>query len=152
MIIRKAIEADFFSILSLVKGLAEFVGAPEKVTNSVEQMKKEKDFFQCLIAENEEKEIVGIATYFFAYYSWVGKSLYLDDLYVRESCRGQKAGSKLLEGIFEVARNEDCKRVRWQVNTWNTSAIDFYKRCGADIDTHSYICTFDAKEILEFKT
>ena len=82
---RKANEEDFFAILSLVKELADFVNAPEKVINSVEQMKKEKDFFQCLVAENKNNEIIGIASYFFAYYTWVGKSLYLDDLYVKKT-------------------------------------------------------------------
>ncbi len=114
--IRKAVEEDFTSILSLVKELAVFQKSPEKVTNTVEQMKEEKNFFRCFIAENEQKEIVGMASYSFVYYTWVGKSFYLDDLYVKESCRGQKIGSELLKKIFEVAKNENCKRVRWQVS------------------------------------
>jgi hypothetical protein len=40
--IRKAKEKDFSAILSLVKELATFEKAPEKVTNTVEQMKNEK--------------------------------------------------------------------------------------------------------------
>ena len=40
-------------------------------------------------------------------------------------------GTKLLKKIFEVAKAENCKRVRWQVSDWNTSAIEFYKKCGA---------------------
>jgi len=45
--IRKAVEEDFTSILSLVKELAVFQKSPEKVTNTVEQMKEEKNFFRC---------------------------------------------------------------------------------------------------------
>src|SRR5436305_9517994 len=116
--IRKATEKDFYAILELVKGLAIFQNCVEKVNNTVEQMLEEKDLFNCFVAENEHKEIVGIASYFFAYYTWVGKSLYLDDLYVKESHRGQKIGSELLKQIFEVAKNENCKRVRWQVSDW----------------------------------
>jgi len=74
--IRIATEDDFPSILLLIKELAAFEKAPEKVTNSVEQMKKEKELFRCFVAETESKEIVGMALYFFAYYTWVGKSLY----------------------------------------------------------------------------
>ena len=114
-------------------------------------MNEEKDYFHCIIAETNKKEIVGIAVYFFAYYTWVGKSLYLDDLYVQQSCRGQKVGSKLLKEIFTIAKEENCKRVRWQVLDWNKPAIEFYKKVGATIDGSWYNCDFDKKRIGEFK-
>jgi GNAT superfamily N-acetyltransferase len=149
--IRKAVEEDFAAILSLVRELATFQKSLEKVINTIEQMKEEKHLFQCYVAENEQKEIVGMASYFFAYYTWVGKSLYLDDLYVKESCRGQKTGSLLLRQIFEIAKNENCKRVRWQVSNWNKSAIEFYEKCGAALYDEYCICDFDEKGIREFK-
>jgi ribosomal protein S18 acetylase RimI-like enzyme len=149
--IRKANESDFEAILSLIKELATFEKAPEKVTNSVQQMQLEKDYFHCYVAENETKEIVGMALYFFAYYTWVGKSLYLDDLYVKESCRGQKIGSKLLVKIFEIAKEENCKRMRWQVLNWNTPAIEMYKKFGAEIQEEWHNCDFNEKEIMEFQ-
>jgi GNAT superfamily N-acetyltransferase len=149
--IRKAREKDYSAILSLIKELAIFEKAPDKVTNTVGQMEKEKDFFQCYIAETEEKEIVGMALYFFAYYTWVGKSLYLDDLYVKESYRGQQTGTKLLKKIFEIAKNENCKRVRWQVLNWNKPAIDMYKKIGANIQDEWNNCDVDFQGIKEFK-
>lgn len=149
--IRKANEDDFSSILGLIKELALFEKAPEKVTNTVEQMKSEKDFFKCFVALNETHEIIGIALYFYAYYTWVGKSLYLDDLYVKEAYRGNKIGSKLLEKIFETAKKENCKRVRWQVLDWNTNAINMYKNCGANIDEEWFNCDFDEQGIKNFK-
>ncbi|MDA3871845.1 MAG: GNAT family N-acetyltransferase [Candidatus Marinimicrobia bacterium] len=150
-IIRKAIDKDFTEILSLIKELATFEKAPEKVTNSVEQMKNEKEYFKCFVAENSQKEIVGIALYFFTYYTWVGKSLYLDDLYVKKSYRGNQIGTELLRKIFEVAKRENCKRVRWQVLNWNKSAIDMYKKSGAEIDNEWSNCDFDSQGIQEFK-
>jgi GNAT superfamily N-acetyltransferase len=152
IIVRKGTEQDFPAILSLVKGLATFQKTPGKVTNTVEQMLEEKDLFRCFVAENEHIEIVAIASYFFAYYTWVGKSLYLDDLYVKESYRGQKIGSELLKKIFEVAKAENCKRVRWQVSEWNTHALEFYKKCGAEVDEECCNCDFDAEGINRFKT
>jgi len=56
--IREATEEDFPAVLSLIKELAEYEKASDKVINSVEQMKKEKDFFQCYVVENEGKEII----------------------------------------------------------------------------------------------
>jgi len=151
MNIRPATENDFPAIFALVKGLAVFQNMPEKVLNSVEQMNEEKDLFKCFVAETDDHQIVGIASYFFAYYTWVGKSLYLDDLYVLEEYRGQKIGSKLLNAIFEAARNENCKRVRWQVSDWNTSAIEFYKKCGAEIDHEPCNCDFNPEQISSFR-
>lgn len=148
--IRTATEVDFPAILSLIKELAAFEKASEKVTNSVELMNKEKDLFRCFVAETDSKEIVGIALYFFAYYTWVGKSLYLEDIYIKESFRKQKIGTALLKKIFEVANEEDCKRVRWQVLNWNEAAIEMYIKNGAEIDDEWLNCNFDSAGIKNF--
>lgn len=149
--IRKATEKDFSSIFSLIKELALFERAPEKVTNSVEQMNEEKDLFECFVAETDSKEIIGIALYFFAYYTWVGKTLYLEDFYVKETYRGKKIGIALLKKVIEVAKQENCKRVRWQVLNWNKTAIDFYKEFGAETYDEWVNCDLDYKSIQEFK-
>ena len=148
--IRPAIEADFEAILEIIKALALFEKAPEKVTNSVEQMKAEKDFFKCLVATNDDGKIIAICLYFFAYYTWVGKSIYLDDLYVLEPYRRQGIAAALLNELFEIARNENCNRIRWQVLNWNETAIRFYEKIGAKIDPEWLNCDFDQKGILEF--
>jgi predicted N-acetyltransferase YhbS len=149
--IRYATEEDFPEILSLIRELAAFEKATEKVTNSVEQMNQEKELFRCFVAESETKEIVGIALYFIAYYTWVGKSLYLDDLYIKKTFRKQKIGSALLKRIFEVANAENCKRVRWQVLSWNQPAIQLYSKTGASIDGEWLNCDFDSAGIKNFK-
>ncbi|HPF02956.1 MAG TPA: GNAT family N-acetyltransferase [Bacteroidales bacterium] len=148
--IRKATVNDFASILALIKELAEFEKAPEKVTNSVGQMMKEKDLFRCFVAETEEGDIAGMALWFFAYYTWVGKSLYLDDIYVKKDFRKQKIGTALLKAVFEVAKEEGCKRVRWQVLDWNQPAIEMYKKSGALIENEWLNCTFDEAGIANF--
>jgi diamine N-acetyltransferase len=110
-------------------------------------MKKEKNFFSCIVVENEKKEIVGMAIYSFTYYSWVGKSLYLDDLYVKEKYRNNKIGTKILKRIFQIAQKSHCNRLRWQVGDWNKQAIKFYQRLGADIDRKTFNCDFENKGI-----
>ena len=148
--IRKATEDDFKAILDLVNGLAVFQNSAHLVTNSVDQMKEEKEFFNAFVADGGDGEIVGVATYFFAYYTWAGKSLYLDDLFVREDKRGLKIGSALLRRLFDTAKAENCKRVRWLVSKWNTQAINFYMRCGASIDSECMVCDFDINAIHAF--
>lgn len=149
--IRKATENDFPAILEMIKSLALFENAPEKVTNTVEQMKAEQHLFQCVVAETKTGEIVGMALWFYAYYTWVGKSLYLDDLFVKESHRKNRIGTLLLNYIMEVAKAENCNRVRWQVLNWNVNAINLYRKAGATIDGEWFNCDFDAEGIRNFK-
>ena len=144
--IREASEADYGSIMDMIKELARFERAEEKVKNSVSRMRREKRFFRALIA-SESGRIIGYAVFFFAYYTWVGKSLYLDDIYVKPRYRGKKAGTALLKKVFEIAAKEGCKRVRWQVLDWNKNAIKFYSKHGARIDESWLNCDFDEKMI-----
>lgn len=148
--IRSATENDFPAILGLIKELATFEKAPEKVTNTVEQMLMEKNLFGCYVAEWESGEIIGMALFFTAYFTWVGKSLYLDDIYVKEAYRKHKVGTALLSKVFEIARAENCKRVRWQVLRWNQSAIEFYEKKGAFIDGEWLNCDYDEDGIRNY--
>ena len=139
-IIRIANEKDFPAILSLIKEFSIFQKTPEKVSISLEQMINEKNFFQCFVAETDDQEIVGFASFFFAYYSWSGKALYLDDLYVKANYRKQGVGKKLLDVVIDHAKKEQCKKLRWQVSNWNANAISFYKKIGAVIDETEINC------------
>jgi GNAT superfamily N-acetyltransferase len=138
--VKRADEQDFPKILDLIKEFSVFQGAREKVTVTLEQMIKERGFFQCFIAENENREVLGYVTFFFAYYSWTGKAVYLDDLYVREVFRKQGIGKQLLQSVIDFAKEEQCRKVRWQVSKWNANAIAFYKSMGAQIDEVEINC------------
>lgn len=147
--IRKGTSQDFPALLGLVLELADFEKSSGSVINSVEQMEMEKDSFEFLLAQNES-EIIGMAVYFPAYSTWVGKSLYLDDLYVKKEYRGQKVGTKLLRGLFTIAQNENYNRLRWQVMDWNTGAKNFYEKIGAKMGDKWFNCDFDKAAILHF--
>ncbi len=138
--IRKANPKDFPSILSLNKEFSIFQKTPEKVSITLEQMKNDANLFQCFVAENDAHEIIGFASFYFAYYSWVGKGLYLDDLYVKENYRKHKIGSRLLNTVIDFAKKEKCKKLRWLVSKWNTEAIEFYNKMGATIEETEITC------------
>lgn len=148
--IRPGTEDDFPAILGLIKELAEFENASGKVTNSVERMKKEQDCFDFHVAELDG-EIVGMALYYTVYYTWVGKSMYLDDIYIKQVHRGKGIGTLLLAKVFEAAQKQGCQRLRWQVLDWNVGAIGFYEKIGATIDKEWYNCDFDAEGIRKMK-
>ncbi|HSB92759.1 MAG TPA: GNAT family N-acetyltransferase, partial [Flavitalea sp.] len=128
------------TLYSMMRDFAEFQKTPERLTLTPGQMKQDKDIFNCLVAVTSQNEIVGFSTWFFAYYSWTGKAVYMDDLYVVESYRGQGIGSRLLEAVIEVARAADCNKIKWQVSKWNEAGISYYKKMGATIDQVDINC------------
>ena len=138
--IRAVEETDFLQIVSLFKEFATFEKMPEQMTNSVERMSKEKNFFHCFVAETKDKKIIGYATYFFCYYTWIGKSLYMDDLYVKPEYRANGRGTKLINKVIQFAKDSECNKLRWQVSDWNKPAIDFYTHIGAKIDSNEHNC------------
>jgi len=138
--IRKIEESDYLVLIFLFKEFALFEKLPEKMTNSVEQMLREKEYLKGFVAVNVADEILGYVTYFFGYYTWIGKSLYMDDLYVRPNFRGAGVGTKLINEVITFAKAENCKKLRWQVSEWNQPAIDFYKSLGANVDAVESNC------------
>ncbi len=132
--IRKVEEADFPIIVNLFKEFAAFEKLPEKMVNSVERMMVEKELFNCYVVVTQDGVIIAYVTYFFSYHTWVGKCLYMDDLYVKPKFRANGIGTMLINKVIEFAKSSNCHKLRWQVSNWNIPAIDFYKNIGATID------------------
>ncbi|NDW09088.1 GNAT family N-acetyltransferase [Dysgonomonas sp. 520] len=127
-------ESHFEKLISLFKEFAIFEKLPELMINSVDKMKAEKDLFKGFVAVDKNDDIVGYTVFFFAYYTWTGKTLYMDDLYVCESHRSKGLGTRLINKVIEYARSENCTKMRWQVSNWNATAIKFYENLGATIN------------------
>lgn len=127
-------EADFPQLIQLFQEFALFEKTPDRMHNTVERMQAEKEFFNCFVVENSKEEIIAFASYFFCYFTWQGKSLYLDDLYVKPAYRSEGLGSELINRLIQLAKDSGCHRMRWQVSAWNAPAIAFYKKLGAEID------------------
>lgn len=127
-------EEDFAQLIALFNDFALFEKLPEKMTNTVEQMMQEKEHLNGFTIKDVNNCICGYVTFFFAYYTWTGKCLYMDDLYVCPEYRGQGFGSTLIEKVIAFAKESHCHKMRWQVSEWNASAIRFYESLGAKID------------------
>jgi len=140
MLIRDANELDYEQLLHLFQEFSVFEQLPDKMTNSSEKMKEEKDFFHCFVAETADQKIIGYVSYFFCYYTWIGKSLYLDDLYIQSEYRGKRIGTELIHKVIEKAKESGCHKVCWQVSKWNKPAIDFYQKIGAEINDVEQNC------------
>lgn len=84
--------------------------------------------FHCFVAELNKK-IVGYAIYFYCYSTFLGKSVFCEDLYVRPSIRENGIGRKLIVEVAKVALAH-CSRLDFHVLSWNP-AIKFYENLGA---------------------
>jgi GNAT superfamily N-acetyltransferase len=87
--------------------------------------------FRALIAEWDGKP-AGYALFFGFYSTWVGRGLYLEDIFVRSQYRGKGIGMALLAAVARIALRENCCAMRWEVLGWNKKAIELYKSLGAE--------------------
>lgn len=138
-VIIAAVQADVPAIFHLINELAEFEKAPHEVINTPDRLLHDgftinPPLYVAKVAENAEGVIMGFSLCYLRYSTWKGPVLYLEDLYVRETFRGNGVGKALFESCIEYAKVNGYKRLTWQVLDWNQPAIDFYKRWNAVMD------------------
>lgn len=144
-IIREIEDSDLDDLLVLFQEFADFQNSSEKMKNTSEDLKKDKDLFSGLIVKDEEGNLAAYIIYFFFYSTWSGKMLYIEDIYVRKQYQNKGIGSRLIRRAIDVAKAEGCKKLRWQVSNWNTNAIGFYESLGAEIDNVEMNCNLTLK-------
>lgn len=85
-----------------------------------------------MLVISPQGEPVGMALYFYNYSTWRScASIYLEDLYVRESARGHGYGKKLLSALAKQVLAIKGARLDWVVLKWNEPSIKFYESIGA---------------------
>jgi GNAT superfamily N-acetyltransferase len=130
-----ATERDVPTILSLIKGLAEY----ERLEHEVEATAE--DVRDSLFGDWPGAEVVlayvgadlaGFALFFHNYSTFLGRrGLYLEDLFVLPAYRSRGVGRRLLSHLARIAVERKCGRMEWWVLDWNEPAIRFYKSIGA---------------------
>ena len=153
MIIRIATKNDMPSVLELIQELAVFEKEPEAVVVTAEDLVRdgfsENPLFECFVAE-EKNEIIGMALYYYRFSTWKGKTIHLEDLIVKEDKRGTGAGFALYTEIIKKGKAENVRRIEWNVLDWNTPAIDFYKKSGANVLKDWCVVQMDENGINKF--
>lgn len=135
--IRAARPDDVALILALVRELAEYEREPHAVRLTEADLLRDgfpepggPAYYECLIAE-ENGEPAGMALFFPVYSTWRGRSLHLEDLFVRPRFRGRGIGRALLTRVAGLAVERGCALLFWHVLDWNQPAIAFYQSLGA---------------------
>lgn len=137
VVVRTGTSADVPQVMQLVRELALYERAPHEVTNTEELMLEDgfgaSPVFGLFVAEQDGR-IVGIALHYIRYSTWKGKMLYLEDIVVQESLRGQKIGARLFEECMRHCIAMNYAGMVWQVLDWNEPALNFYKKYNALLD------------------
>jgi GNAT superfamily N-acetyltransferase len=139
--IRPATIADMPAVHALVRELAVYENAPEQHTATIEAYTKDfsEGIFDVQLAvdtaptEGSEK-IVGMIFYHFAYSTWRGRMMYLEDFVVTESYRQYGVGQLLFDRFLAISAEKGCVMTKWQVLDWNTPAVKFYEKNNATIE------------------
>jgi ribosomal protein S18 acetylase RimI-like enzyme len=146
--IRQGVEADIPRVMELIWELAVYEKAPDSVEITAAQLLEDvfgtSPLFEFLVA-CDQTSIVGLSLFYYLYYTWKGKGLYLEDLIVTESYRGQGIGKRLILETASYAAKMQCTGMYWQVLDWNTPAIEFYKSLGSELDGEWINCKLDRR-------
>lgn len=151
--IRKAKKEDMAQVLNLIKALAVFEKEPHAV-EITEAYLMEKGFgtspaFQCFVAEMNNN-IEGIALVYKRFSTWKGEVLHLEDLIVNHEMRGKGLGEALLNEVVKYGNLLGVKRISWEVLDWNTPAIEFYEKKGANVMRDWNVVQLDEKGIKNY--
>lgn len=133
-LVRPATPADAATVVQLIRELAAYEKEPAssvKITEAdvLRDGFGERPRFEALLA-GKDGRADGLALFFHNYSTWEGRSgIYLEDLFVRESARGQGLGLALIRRLAEIALERGCRRLDFWVLHWNPTR-DFYHRLG----------------------
>jgi GNAT superfamily N-acetyltransferase len=133
--IRPATPDDVPAIIDMIRGLAEYEKALDKVETTAEQLHDAlfgaSPAVFCHIATDGDR-VAGYALWFVSYSTWRGRhGIYLEDLFVHPDHRGRGHGKELLIELAGICVERDYGRFEWAVLNWNTPAIEFYRSLGA---------------------
>jgi GNAT superfamily N-acetyltransferase len=134
--IRPLVADEIPGLLELIRELARFERLEHEVEATADSLKESlfgpKPAAGALFARCGD-EPAGYALYFFTFSSFIGRAgLWLEDVYVRPTYRQRGLGRALIKAVAQIGVERNCGRFEWTALNWNTHAIDFYRRLGAN--------------------
>ncbi|MGI6094655.1 MAG: GNAT family N-acetyltransferase [Lachnospiraceae bacterium] len=144
MKIRRAEERDLNGLQSLLRQvlMVHHNGRPDLFKADCEKYTEEElvalihdDARPIFVGVDEEEQVLGYAFCIFQQHLNDNiltdiKTLYIDDLCVDESRRGQHIGRQIYDYVIAFAKEQNCYNVTLNVWALNESAMKFYESCG----------------------
>lgn len=151
IIIRSAKPSDVAELFSLIQALAEYEKLSHQVTGTAEMLREhlfgERPYIEAIVAQLRT-QCVGFSIFFLNYSTFLTKpGIYVEDLFVLPDYRRQGIGKSLLIYLAQLAIKRGVGRIEWSVLDWNSLAIDFYKKMGAELLSDWRICRVTEKTL-----
>jgi GNAT superfamily N-acetyltransferase len=149
--IRPGTKRDIPAIVTLIRGLAKYERLTRYCRTNASRLRRDgfgkHRYFETLICKRQGRTI-GCAVYYFAYSTFSSSPvLFIEDIFVLPSDRGQGAGTALMKSLAQVAVKKRCNQMEWIVLGWNKPAINFYNRLGARLDRTWVLTRLTGKHI-----
>jgi GNAT superfamily N-acetyltransferase len=145
-IIRSVAADDHGSWDALWAGYLEFYKtelAPEQTELTWQRLLDDEHGLNGLVAE-VDGQLVGLAHFSFTHSTWAeNQDLYLEDLFVDPSVRGQGIGKALILSLDEIAREEGSRKVWWETQNHNATARRLYDSVAELSEFVKYVRTID---------
>lgn len=132
--IRKTKQEDLKHVYSMIQELIEYQKAiPTSLT--LDDLIRDGGFtgshplYFSFFAEVDGQP-VGYTIAFYSYSTWEGRSLVLEDIYVKPDARKHGVGRKLMQATVQYALEQGCSRLDMHVLKSNETARRFYAGIG----------------------
>jgi GNAT superfamily N-acetyltransferase len=134
--IRPATVDDVELIHKLIVGLAEYEDARDKVKGNPATLATvlfgPRPAAEVVIAELSG-EPAGFALFYETFSTWESQpGIWLEDLYVLPEQRRGGIGEALLQHVAAITHSRGYSRLEWVALNWNTPALEFYAKHGAE--------------------
>jgi GNAT superfamily N-acetyltransferase len=126
------------AILALLHEFAEFENLLDYLEVNEERLNAalfgEGAVAEAIVAFKDDAAI-GYAIFFPNFATFRGqRGIYLEDIYIQPAHRRGGTGEKMLRHICRLAKDRGYERMDFLVLDWNTPAVGFYQKLGAEID------------------
>ena len=141
-------------IWNLIRELADFERLAHAVTGSEEGLRKslfEEEGLYASVAVCAGS-VIGYTIAFRTYSTFAtAPGIWLEDIYVTPSHRGQGWGKRLLTHLAKQTALRGWSRLDWAVLEWNQGAIEFYEGLGAKRLLDWQICRLEGAALDQFR-
>ena len=135
--VRPARPEDAGEIVRLIKDLARYEKLGRFARPDVDKLHEElrstgpQSLKVWVAIYPETHKVIGFALCFMTYSTFLTAwQLYLEDIFVEKEYRSLGFGRLLFEHIAEFANSAGCKRLDFQVLSWNKKSIFVYEKLG----------------------
>ncbi|MEU3981767.1 cyclophane-containing RiPP N-acetyltransferase HaaN [Streptomyces sp. NPDC026672] len=136
--IRPAEARDISALARLIEEIERYYGETEiqpfeeRRSQIKQALFDQQPLASALLVEDGRGEIVGMAAYSFLWpAAGSSHSLFLKELYVRDSLRRHGVGRELMGRLRDIAeKRPGCSRLEWMTDRGNLGARSFYRELG----------------------